>query len=47
MHIRSDDSSFGFEELTEALPNYLIFTNGRNLFIDQLLSKIQGKFEIN
>lgn len=34
-------------KLTKALPNSPIFTNRKDLPIDQLLSKMRGKFEIN
>lgn len=34
-------------KVTKALPNPPIFTDGKDLSIDQRLSKLQGKFEIN
>lgn len=47
MHISSKDSSTGFGKLIKALPDSPIFTNRKNPSIDQWLSKMQGKFEIN
>ena len=46
-HIGSDDGSFGSGKLTKALPDPPIFTDGKDLSIDQWLSKMRGKFEIN
>ena len=46
-HTGSDDGSFGSGKLTKALPDPPIFTDGKNPSIDQWLSKMQGKFEIN
>ena len=47
MHTHSKDGSTGFEKLIKALPDLLIFTDGKDTSIDQWLSKMQGKFEIN
>ena len=47
MHTGSDDGSFRSGKLTKVLPDPLIFTDGKHLSIDQWLSKMQGKFEIN
>ena len=46
-HTRSDDGSFGSGKLTKALLDPPIFTDGKDPSIDQWLSKMQGKFEIN
>ena len=35
------------DKLTKTLPNRVLFTDRKNLSIDQWLLKIQGKFEIN
>ena len=42
-------SQIGFTvgKLIKALPNPLLFTDGKDLFIDQWLSKMRGKFKIN
>lgn len=47
MYTGSINSFSKSRKLIKALPNFLIFTNRKNLFIDQLLSKIQSKFKIN
>ena len=47
MHTRSDDDSFRSRKLTKTLSNFFIFTDGKKLFIDQVLFKMQSKFEIN
>ena len=47
MYTRSDDGSFISRKLTKGLPDPSIFTDGKNLSINQWLSKMQGKFEIN
>ena len=46
-YIRGDDGSLGSGNLTKALPNPFIFIDKKDLSIDQWLSKMQGKFEIN
>ena len=46
-HTGSDDSSLGSRKLTKALPDPSIFTDGKDPSIDQWLSKMRGKFEIN
>ena len=46
-HTGSDDGSFGSGKLTKALPDPPIFTDGKDPSIDQWLSKMRGKFEIN
>lgn len=47
MYTKSDDNFLESGKLTKALPNALISLNRKNLFINQWLSKMQGKFEIN
>lgn len=47
MQTRNDDGSFRSEKFIKALSNLPIFTNRKNLFIDQWLFKMYGKFEIN
>lgn len=39
--------SFSVDKLTKALPDPTLFTNWKDLSINQWLSKIQGKFKIN
>lgn len=46
-HIRNDDGSFGSGRLIKALSNLPIFINRKNQSINQQLSKMQKKFEIN
>ena len=45
-HIGSDNGFFGSGKLIKALPNPLIFIDGKDLFIDQWLFKIQGNLKI-
>ena len=47
IHTRSNDNFLGSEKLTKALFDPLIFTNRKNLSINQELFKMQSKFEIN
>lgn len=47
MNTGSDNSSLRSEKSTKILLDPLIFTNIKNRFIDQLLSKMQIEFEIN
>ncbi len=47
IHTGSDDGSLRSGKLTKTLPDPFIFTDGKNLSIDQWLSKMRGKFEIN
>ena len=46
-HTGSENGSTGNGKLTKALPDPPIFTDGKDPSIDQWLSKMQGKFEIN
>ena len=46
-HTGSDDGSLGSGKLTKALLDPPIFTDGKDPSIDQWLSKMRGKFEIN
>ena len=46
-HTGSDVGSLGSGKLTKALPDPPIFTDGKDPSIDQWLSKMRGKFEIN
>ena len=46
-HTGSENGSTGNGKLTKALPDPPIFTDGKDPFIDQWLSKMRGKFEIN
>ena len=43
----SKDGSTGFRKVTKTLPDLPIFMNRKNPSIDQWLSKMQGKFQIN
>ena len=47
MHFTNDDSFFRSRKLIKSLSDPLIFTDGKNSSINQYLSKMQGKFEIN
>lgn len=47
MHSGCNDNFFRSEKLTKTLPDPLIFTIGKILSINQQLSKIQSKFDIN
>ena len=46
-HTGSKNGSTGNGKFTKALPNPPIFTNKKDLSIDQWLSKMRGKFKIN
>lgn len=46
-HTGSDNGSLGSGKLTKALPDPPIFINGKDPSIDQCLSKMRDKFEIN
>ena len=46
-HTGSDDGSLKSGKLTKTLSDLPIFTDRKNPSIDQWLSKMQGKFEIN
>ena len=46
-HTGSDNGSLGSGNFTKALPDPPIFTDGKDPSMDQWLSKMQGKFEIN
>ena len=47
MHTGSDNGFLRSGKLTKALFDLLIFTNGKNTSINQWLSKMQNRFEIN
>ena len=47
LYTGSENGSNRNGKLTKALPDPPIFTNGKDLSIDQRLSKMRGKFEIN
>lgn len=47
IHTDSKNSFTQNRKLTKALPDLLIFTNKKNLSINQWLFKMQNKFEIN
>ena len=47
MHTGSNDGSYKYRKFLKASSYSLIFINEKNPFIDQQLSKMQGKFEIN
>ena len=46
-HTGSDNGSLGSGNFTKALPDPPIFTDGKDPSMDQWLSKMRGKFEIN
>lgn len=47
MYIESDNGFYESEKLIKALPSPTMFTNGKDPSIDQQLSKMQVKIEIN
>ena len=47
MHTHNKDSLTRFGKFIETLPDPFIFMDRKNLSIDQWLSKMKGKFEIN